>query len=163
MGTFLIALLSANPDMQGVLFDLPHVAEAARAQIANAGLAQRCKVESGDLLAELPPGADAYVLSRVIHDWDNVQAKVILENCRRAMPPRGRILLLERVLPGAAVRSEAARSALVSDLTMMVMNGGRERTEDQYRALLAASGLRLVRIVPTATGISLLEAQPLHD
>jgi O-methyltransferase/methyltransferase family protein len=161
IGAFLIALLSAHPGMQGVLFDLPHVAEAASEQIASAGLAQRCKVQSGDLFAGLPPGADAYVLSRVIHDWDDAQAGVILGNCRRAMPQGSKVLLLERVLPGAAARSEAARSLLISDLTMMVMNGGRERTQDQYRALLAASGLRLSRIVPTATEISVLEAEPL--
>lgn len=161
VGAFLIALLSAHPDMQGVLFDLPHVAKAAEEQIANAGLAQRCEVQSGDLFAGVPPGADAYVLSRVIHDWDDAEAGVILGNCRRAMPQRGKVLLLERVLPGAAAASEASRSLLVSDVTMMVMNGGRERTEDQYRALLAASGLRLVRIVPTATEIRVLEAEPL--
>lgn len=162
VGAFLTALLSAHPGMQGVLFDLPHVAEAAREHIANAGLAQRCEVQSGDLFAGVPPGAHAYVLSRVIHDWDDAPAGVILGNCRRAMPQGGKVLLLERVLPGAPARSEAARSLLISDLTMMVMNGGRERTEDQYRALLAASGLRLVRIVRTATEISVLEAQPLQ-
>ena len=161
VGTFLIALLSAHPDMQGVLFDLPHVAEAARKEIANAGLAQRCQVQSGDLFAGVPPGADAYILSRVIHDWSDAQAGMILGNCRRAMPQGGKVLLLERILPSTAARSETARSLLVSDLTMMVMNGGRERTADQYRALLAASGLHLARIVPTATEISVLEAEPL--
>ena len=161
VGTFLVALLSANPGMQGVLFDLPHVAEAAEKQIAHAGLAQRCKVQSGDLFAGVPEGADAYILSRVIHDWDDDHAGLILANCRRAMPQCGKILLLERVLPEAAARSEATRSLLVSDLTMMVMNGGRERTDDQYRRLLAASGLRLMRIVPTETGISVLEAEAL--
>lgn len=159
-GTFMIGLLSACPGMHGVLFDLPRVAEAARQRIADAGLADRCAVESGDLFAGVPRGADAYVLSRVIHDWEDAEAAVILGNCRRAMPRGGKVLLLERVVP-RAVTSEAARSLLISDLTMMVMNGGRERTEDQYRALLAASGLRLARVVPTATEISVLEAEPL--
>jgi hypothetical protein len=107
----------------------------------------------------VPPGADAYVLSRVIHDWDDAEAGMILANCRRAMPQGSKVLVFERLLPGAAAKSEAARSLLISDLTMMVMNGGRERTEDQYRALLAASGLRLLRTIPTASEISVLEAQ----
>lgn len=161
VGTLLIALLSAHSGMRGVLFDLPHVVQSARRRITQAGLAQRCEVQSGDLLAGVPPGADAYILSRVIHDWDDAQAGVILGNCRRAVPQRGKVLLLERVLPDAAAMSEAARPLLVSDLTMMVMNGGRERTEDQYRRLLAASGFRLMRITPTATEISVLEAEPL--
>jgi tRNA A58 N-methylase Trm61 len=161
VGTLLTALLSAHTRMQGMLLDLPHVAESARQQIAQAGLAQRCEVQSGDLFAGVPEGADAYILSRVIHDWDDAQAEVILGNCRRAMSQHGKVLLLERILPAAAATSEAARSLLVSDLTMMVMNGGRERTECQYRTLLAASGLRLSRIVPTATEISVLEAEPL--
>jgi O-methyltransferase/methyltransferase family protein len=159
VGTFMIALLSACPDMHGVLFDLPHVAEAARQRLADAGLAHRCAVQSGDLFAGVPPGADAYVLSRVIHDWDDAEAGMILANCRRAMPQGSKLLVFERLLPGAAAKSEAARSLLISDLTMMVMNGGRERTEDQYRALLAASGLRLLRTIPTASEISVLEAQ----
>jgi len=162
MGTFLIALLSACPRLHGVLFDLPHVAEGARAHIASAGLAQRCAVQSGDLFAGVPAGADGYVLSRVIHDWDDSQAAVILGNCRRAMAQGGKVLLFERVLPGAASKSEVTRSLLVSDLTMMVMNGGLERTADEYRALFAASGLRLMRIRPTATEICVLEGEPLR-
>jgi SAM-dependent methyltransferase len=162
IGTFLIALLSAHHAMHGVLFDLPHVAASARQQIANAGLARRCEVQTGDLFAGVPPGADAYLLSRVIHDWDDTRARAILQNCRRAMPQGGKLLLLERVLPGAPARSPAARAHLVSDLNMMVMNGGRERSEEEYRTLLAASGLGLVRVTPTTTEVSVLEAEPLQ-
>jgi hypothetical protein len=155
LGTFLTALLSAHPGMTGLLFDLPHVAESARAQIASAGLAQRCEVRSGDLFEGVPEGADAYVLSRVIHDWDDARALAILENCRRAMPWNGKLLLIERILP--AEPSPAARSLFVSDLMMMVMNGGRERTKAQYRALLEAAGLALTAVVPTGTALSVIE------
>jgi hypothetical protein len=160
VGTFLIALLSAHPGMEGMLFDLPHVVERARVEILNAGLTGRCEVRSGDLFASVPEGANAYILSRVIHDWDDARALAILRNCRRAMPPDGKLLLIERLLPLLGEPCRAARPALVSDLMMMVMNGGRERTEDQYRTLLAASGLELSTIVPTATGISVMEAEP---
>jgi hypothetical protein len=157
---FLIALLSAHPGMHGVLFDLPHVAESAREQIASAGLAHRCEVRSGDIFAGVPEGADAYILSRVIHDWDDARALAILENCRRAMPWNGKLLLIERILPARVEPFPAVRSLLVTDLMMMVMNGGGERTEDQFRTLLAASGLGVMKITPTETGMSVIETEP---
>jgi hypothetical protein len=161
-GTLLIALLSAHPGLQGLLFDLPHVVESTREQIVSAGLAHRCEVQSGDIFAGVPEGADAYILSRVIHDWDDARALTILENCRRAMPWNGKLLLIERILPVRVEPFSAVRSLLVSDLMMMVMNGGGERTEDQFRTLLAASGLRLVKIAPTATGMSVIETEPVE-
>lgn len=162
-GKFLTALLSAHPGMQGVLFDLPHVVEGAREQIMEAGLAHRCEVQGGDIFAGVPQDADAYVLSRVIHDWDDARALAILENCRRAMPRNGKLLLIERILPVRAEPFPALRSLLVSDLMMMVMNGGGERTEDQYRMLLAASGLGLTKITPTGTGMSVIETEPVRS
>jgi len=162
VGTFLIALLSAHPGIQGVLFDLPHVVASARERIVNAGLAHRCKVQSGDIFTGVPEGADAYVMSRVIHDWDDARALAILGNCRRAMPRNGKLLLIERLLPVRPQPFSSVRALLVSDLMMMVMNGGGERTEDQYRALLAASGLELMKVSPTATGMSVIEARPVR-
>jgi hypothetical protein len=160
VGKFLTALLSAHPCMKGVLFDLPHVAESARARIAGVGLADRCEVQSGDIFAGVPEGADAYVLSRVIHDWDDAGALAILRNCRRAMPQDGRLLLIERVLPAGTEPSAAVRSLLVSDLMMMVMNGGGERTEKEYRALLREAELAPARVTPTRTAVSVIEARP---
>jgi SAM-dependent methyltransferase len=160
VGNFLAALLREHPAMNGVLFDLPHVAESARDQIARAGLADRCQVLGGDAFAGVPGGADAYVLSRVIHDWDDARALVILRNCRRAMPREGKLLVLERVLPAGGRLSPGARSLLASDLMMMVMNGGRERTEDEYRALLAEAGFASAKITPTRAAVSVIEAQP---
>jgi hypothetical protein len=157
-GKLLAKMLAVTPEIRGVVFDLPHVAERARSLIAAAGLADRCEVVHGDMFSHMPQGADAYVLSRVIHDWDDAQAVVILSNCRRAMASAGRVLLVERVLPAKLDQSPALRSLLVSDLTMMVMNGGRERTEAEYREILSRSGLTLVKVITTSTGISLLDA-----
>jgi SAM-dependent methyltransferase len=160
VGRFLVALLSAHPGMKGILFDLPHVAEGARERIASAGLADRCEVLGGDIFAGAPEGADAYVLSRVIHDWDDAHALAILRNCRRALPPNGKLFLFERILPTRAEPSPEVRLLLASDLMMMVMNGGGERTEEQYRALLRAAGLAPAKVTRTRTAVSVIEAEP---
>jgi hypothetical protein len=157
--TLLIAILQANPATHGVLFDLPHVAERARDRIARAGLSDRCEVVGGDAFAAVPTGGDAYLLSRVIHDWDDGRAIAILDACRRAIGNDGRVLLVERLMPEPVVVSHAAQSSSLSDLNMMVMNGGRERTEAEYRELLDRAGLALARIVPIETGASVLEAR----
>ncbi|HEX4524765.1 MAG TPA: methyltransferase [Casimicrobiaceae bacterium] len=156
--TLLIAILRANPALHGVLFDLPHVAESARDGIARAGLTDRCDVVAGDAFAAVPAGGDAYLLSRVIHDWDDGRATAILDACRRAISNDGRVLLVERLMPARMVVSQAAQSSSLSDLNMMVMNGGRERTEAEYRELLDRAGLKLARILPIETGASVLEA-----
>ena len=98
-GSLLVILLQANPKMKGILFDLPHVAERAKQRIADAGLTGRCEVMAGDALTSVPGGGDAYILSRVIHDWDDNHAVTILKNCHRAMTEQGKLLLIERVLP----------------------------------------------------------------
>lgn len=157
-GKLLAEVLAANPGLDGVLFDLPHVASRARQYLADAGLAERCRVVEGDMFSGVPAGADAYVLSRVIHDWDDPHAVTILRNCRRAMPAHGRVLVVERLLPSTIQPSAALRSLLVSDLTMMVMNGGRERTEAQYRDLFSRADLAVARSISTQSGITILEA-----
>jgi hypothetical protein len=157
--TLLIAILQANPAMHGVLFDLPHVAERARDRISRADLSHRCEVAAGDAFAAVPTGGDAYLLSRVIHDWDDEHAVAILDACRREISNDGRVLLVERLMPARVVVSPAAQSSSLSDLTMLVMNGGRERTETEYRELLDCAGLVLARIAPIETGASVIEAQ----
>lgn len=157
--TLLIAILQANPAMHGVLFDLPQVAEHARDRISRADLSHRCEVAAGDAFAAVPTGGDAYLLSRVIHDWDDEHAVAILDACRREIDNDGRVLLVERLMPARVVVSPAAQSSSLSDLTMLVMNGGRERTETEYRELLDRAGLVLARIVPIETGASVIEAQ----
>jgi O-methyltransferase/methyltransferase family protein len=161
-GEFLIAVLAAHPRLEGVLFDLPHVARSARERITRSGLAGRCEVRSGDIFVDVPEGADAYVLSRVIHDWDDARALAILKNCRRAMPRGARLLLIERVLPASADPSPEVRSLLLSDLMMMVMNGGGERSEAEYQDLLRAAGFATARVIPTRTAVSVIEAEPAY-
>ncbi len=159
-GKLLAALLQANRETEGVLFELPHVAEKARRRIAQAGLTARCEVVAGDVFESVPPGGDAYLLSRVIHDWDDDRAVAILRNCRRAMTSTSRLIIVERVIPPRIEQSMAMQALVVSDLNMMVMNGGRERTEAQYRALLEAAGFALTTVVATGTAMSVIEGVP---
>jgi predicted transcriptional regulator/ubiquinone/menaquinone biosynthesis C-methylase UbiE len=158
-GSLLIGILNANPNLQGIVYDLPQTGEDARTKISLAGLASRCKVLEGDALKSVPSGADAYILSRVIHDWNDAKSIQILTNCNKAMSEGGKILLLERVVPQTRTieRYEALKTVFFSDLTMMVMNGGRERSEDEFRSLFEASGFKLSQVKPIASGTNIIE------
>jgi ubiquinone/menaquinone biosynthesis C-methylase UbiE len=152
-GYLLATILKANPLLRGILLDTAEVTEGARARIAAEGLADRCAVAAGDFFAPLPEGSDACILKSVIHDWDDEDATKILQNCRRAVGPGGRVLLAEMVIPPG----NDPHVGKLLDLEMLVMAGGRERTEAEFRDLLAAAGLRLVRIVPTASPMCVIE------
>jgi hypothetical protein len=128
--------------------------------LAEAGVAGRCEVVGGDMFAAVPAGGDLYLLKSIIHDWDDACATAILANCRRAMTEHGRLLLVERVLPEPVVPTPEVQSIALSDLNMLVRTGGRERTVSEFRTLLGASGLRLVRVAATAMALSVLEAVP---
>lgn len=151
-GVFLTAILEQYPGIQGILFDLPAVAERARSSILRAGLSDRCRTEGGDFFASVPSGADAYVMQHVIHDWQDSEAITILRNCREAMPREGRLLLLETVIPPG---NEPCFGKWL-DL-MMLLVGGCERTEEQYAQLFSAAGLRLNRVIPTTAEIGIVE------
>ena len=153
-GSLVRALLEAHPGLTGVVFDLPAVAAAARRSLTAAGLASRCRVLSGDFFRGVPGGGDLYVLAFVLHNWDDRRAVKILERCRNAMSETARLVVIEILVP-ADTRPAAAK---ISDLEMLVFTSGRERTAGEYRALLAAAGLRLRRIVATGTPVSLMEA-----
>jgi hypothetical protein len=155
-GVWLAAILGTNPGVRGVLFDLPHVAEGATLRLKSAGLLDRCEVIGGNMLVDVPPEGDAYMLSRVIHDWDDVHARTTLANCRRAMGSQGKLLLIEEIVPPG----DTPGYVKLSDLTMLVMNGGQERTEAEYRALCEAAGLAVTGIVPTRSRMSIIEAMP---
>lgn len=102
----------------------------------------------------MPPGADGYVMKYIIHDWDDARALPILRHCREAMQPEGRVLVVEHVLrPG-----NAADFGKLLDINMLVVAGGHERTREEYRDLLARARLRLRRVVPTASPVSIVEA-----
>jgi hypothetical protein len=155
-GSVLTVVLKKYPAMQGILFDLPDVVERARPTIEAAGLWDRCRVVAGNFFEAVPPGADAYQLRHIIHDWDDEKALAILRNCHQAMAGAGKLLVVEGLVPPG---NEPSISKFF-DLAMMVLPGGMERTEQEYRQLYEAAGFRLARIVPTTTWISVLEGQP---
>jgi hypothetical protein len=158
-GILLEAILRATPSIHGTLLDQPSVVEPARERLVAAGLGERCTFVPGDFFAAAPPGGDAYLLSRVIHDWDDDAAVRILANCRAAMGDRGTLLLVEAILPERA-RDQPA--AIRMDLHMLTLLHGHERTAAEYERLLGSAGFRLARIVPTQSpaGVSLIEATP---
>lgn len=149
-GALLAAILARAPEASGVLFDQPSV--TADAELG--AVRDRCTVESGSFFEKIPPGGDAYVLKSIIHDWQDDEAVAILRNVRAAINPDGTLLLVEAVLP----EGNEAHPARVGDLVMLLTVGGRERTEAQYRNLLSLAGFTLVRVVPTATMFSIIEA-----
>ena len=154
-GTVIAAILKRYPNMSGILFDLPHVIERAQPNLEAAGVVERCRSSSGDFFESVPVGADAYLMRHIIHDWDNDKAATILRNCHEALNANGRVLIVESVIaPG-----NDPSFAKLLDLTMMVLPGGKERTADEYRALLEASGFTLSRIVPTNTDVSIIEGR----
>ena len=154
-GQLLISVLQAHPAMQGILMDLPHVIAGAVPRIRAAGLEGRLTAEAGDFFTAVPACGDAYVMKHIIHDWDDERAALILRNIRKAMNPGGRVILLESVLsPGSD-----PDFGKVIDIEMLLMPGGRERTEEEFRALFAAAGLTLTRVVPTQSPLSVIEAR----
>ena len=157
-GRLLSAILAAYPSMYGVLFDLPHAFEGGQRTMAESGLSPRCEVVSGDFFRSMPVGANAYILSRVIHDWADDKAVEILKVVRHAMPVKGRLLLFETM-----IRARNRLSyALLSDLNMIIRTGGCERTEAEYRALYKAAGFKLTRTIqtPSPTGMTIIEGRP---
>ncbi len=152
-GSLLTAVLKRYPKMHGILFDLPGVIERAKANLDAAGLTDRCQCIAGDFFQAVAPGADAYLLRHIIHDWDDERSVRILKNVAAALPAKGRVLVVETVIaPG----SESAFGKLL-DLTMLVIPGGKERTAEEYRALFAASGFNPGRIVATNVEVSVIE------
>jgi hypothetical protein len=137
-----------------VLFDLPHVVRDAPESFRARGLADRVRVEGGSFFEMVPAGGDAYVLSHVIHDWSEEQCLTILGNCRKAMKPEAKLLIVEMVLPAG----DEMHPGKLLDLTMLVMPGGQERTEGEYATLLDKAGFRLTRVVPTQSAVSVVEA-----
>lgn len=155
-GLLLATILAAHPSMRGVLFDQPQVVDDASDLLVRAGVAERCDLVGGDFFESVPRGADAYLLKSVIHDWDDEQAIAILSTCRSAMAEGAKLLLVERIVrPG-----NTPDPAKFMDLLMLVMNGGRERTDDDFGRLLAAGGFRLSNVVPTGGALSVIEGTP---
>ncbi len=159
-GALLAGILRAQPHLRGILFDIPPVIDGARAHVERAGLGSRIELVAGSFFEVVPPGGDAYMLKFIIHDWDDERSTQILQSCRRAMDANGKLLLVERVVPPLVEQIPAHREAVLADLNMLVLTGGRERTEAEYTSLLAKSGFRLERIVATASMVSVVEGVP---
>ncbi len=154
-GSLISAVLERYPNLQGMLFDLPSVIERARENVDAVGLADRCRLLAGDFFKQVPAGADAYMLRHIIHDWDDERATCILKNIVDVLPSDGRVLVLDSVIPPG----NQPFLGKYLDLTMMLVPGGQERTEPEFRQLFSAAGLTLERIIPTATEVSVIEGR----
>jgi hypothetical protein len=144
--------------MHGVLFDLPHASEGGQKTIAEGDLSDRCDVVSGDFFRSVPIGGDAYILSRVIHDWTDEKAIAILKVVRGVMLSKSRLLLFETMIR----EGNRLSYPLLSDLNMVIRTGGCERTEAEYRMLYKAAGFKLTRAIktPSPTGMTIIEGKP---
>src|SRR5262249_10384028 len=151
-----------SPAMRATIFDLPHVADAARSRIAAAGLSDRCEAVGGDAFVAVPAGADAYVLKGVIHDWEDKEAIAILRTCRGAMSGGSKLIFIERLLPEQIDSDDAlTRGQFIHDINMMVNPGGRERTEMEFRNLFSQAGLRLACVLAMPGPLAVMEADPI--
>jgi hypothetical protein len=153
-GNMLGHVLSRHKGVKGVLYDLPHVVTDAPPLLQRFGVADRVKIEGGSFFEKVPAGHDAYLMSHIIHDWDEEECGTILGNCREAMKPDGKVLIVEMVLP----EDDAPHPGKLLDMMMLLGPGGQERTPTEYRELLAANGFRMTRVVPTASAVSVVEA-----
>jgi hypothetical protein len=153
-GRLLTSILEVYPTLQGVILDLPGVADAACERIRSHACRDRCAAISGNFFQSIPSGGDLYLLSGVIHDWDDEAAELILKNCRNSMRPQGKVLAIECVVP----ESDEPSFSKLLDLNMMVMTGGRERTEREFRELFGNSGLSITKVVSTPSPLRIIEA-----
>jgi SAM-dependent methyltransferase len=158
-GTLLAAILAATPGLHGVLFDTASGLAEAPGRLADAGVEDRCRVVEGDFFESVPDGADAYIMKSVIHDWDDDRCVTILSNCRRAMKADGTVLIVEPVVPNTVKPSFALLGVVMSDLNMLLNTGGKERTEDEFAALLRSADLELSSIsrLPKPSTLSVIE------
>ena len=155
-GRLITEILKATRTTRGILFDTPHLTPGAERLFEQEGIKDRCETATGDFLESVPEGGDAYLLKHIIHDWDDARAIEILKNCRRSMSKDARLLLMEEIV---ASDSEFA-PAKILDLQQLLMPGGRERTEEEYRKLLEAAGFELTNIIQTKSSLSIIESKP---
>jgi hypothetical protein len=156
-GNLLAEILRHYTGPRGILFDRPHVVEGAPTLLEARGVQGRVTIEAGDFFESVPGGADCYVLSHIIHDWNDSQCARILGHCRKGINPDGRLLIVETVLPAG----DTPHVGKLMDMVMLVFPGGQERTEAEFAALLESSAFRLDRVVSTASAVSVVEAIPI--
>jgi len=154
-GLLLATILRRHKTMRGVLFDLPHVAAGASATFTRARITGRVRIESGDFFKELPSGADAIIMKHILHDWDDDSATQILQACHRALGTRGKVLIVDAVVPP----NNAPHYGKLLDLEMLVLTPrGRERTKAEFAKLLRGAGFRLSRVIATQSPLSIVES-----
>jgi hypothetical protein len=153
-GSQITAILNKHSQLKGILFDLPHVIERARERMGPSGVCDRCKLMGGNFFESVPSGADAYLLRHIIHDWEEEKALTILRNCHQAMSAASKLLVIESIIPPG---NEPFGGKFL-DLVMLLIPGGQERTENEYRALFEKGGFELTRVVRTSTEVSIMEA-----
>lgn len=156
-GTLTTSILEANPRIRGILLDLPKVVERTKRFLSASKVADRCEAVGGDFFESVPPGGDVYIMKWILHDWTDERCVRILENCRDRMADEGRLLVVDRVMPEQASPSTLG---VMWDLHMLVLHNGLERTETQLRTLFSSSGFELTRVIPTESGMSVVEAVP---
>lgn len=159
-GELIAAILAANPDSRGILFDLPHAIESAPPHLEKNGVFDRCEVVSGSFFDEVPTGADLYVLKSVIHDWDDERAAEILANVRRAMGSSAKLVLIERVMPERMKPGKEFHALARADMNMLVAHAAPERTESHWRRLLESVGFAVVGVPPVTATSTAIEAVP---
>ncbi len=157
-GALLATILKANPKLNGVLFDQPSVIAGAKSgrHVTEKGVAERCRLEAGSFFVSVPAGADVYMMKYIVHDWDDERAVIILSNCRAAMNKNGRILVIDSVIPPG---NEPGYVKLL-DIEMLII-GGRERTKADFADIFRKSRLKLTRVLPTKSPLSIVEGVPI--
>lgn len=157
-GMLLSAILNAHPDARGTLFDLPHALEGAATLMRETGVAARVSVASGNFFESVPADGDIYLLKSILHNWDDAKCAPILRSCRAAMQSHAKLVLVERVMPARMRATKLNQAVARADLNMLVGLGGRERSADEFIAMLAAEGFTVTRIVPADLEFSVIEA-----
>ena len=154
-GTLLTAILRVHHSLQGILFDQPHVLSIARRKLESTGVGARCRLVPGSFFDAVPPGADAYILKSILHDWDDEPCRLILNNCQMAMQSGRPLLVVERIMQARVMDQPPM---IMADLHMLAVTGGKERTVDEYKRLFDASGFEFKKMILLPTGHHLLEA-----
>ena len=161
-GKLLATILQTYPSVRGVLFDVPSVIAGAGATMAAAGVADRCDLIAGDFFERVPAGGEAYLLSRVLMDYDDDRSVQLLRNCRRAMAAQGRVLIIQLLLPppDRETMPDMLFEGAMSDLNMLILGRGAERSEVEYRTLLEVAGFMVTQVIPTRSLMSIVEGRP---
>jgi hypothetical protein len=160
-GSLILAVLNLHPHLRGMLVDLEASIRAAKARFADAEISRRCELLAADLMQAVPSGADVYMLKHVLHGRRDADAVTMLRNCRAVIPETGTLLIIEFVLPARVSDADPQLEwHLMSDLNMLAVTGGRERSELEWRSLLETAGFRLTGIYPVGSDVGILEARP---